>query len=72
LWLFASCAIYVTIKEIDPDEGDEVEGNHSELEVIHKQQGSGITVAETKRASAKRDEIATAMWDDYRARGRQI
>jgi DDE superfamily endonuclease len=58
--------ILVTIKEIDPDE--EYEEDSDDDEVTHEQQMSTITAAETQRASIKRDEIATAMWNNYRAR----
>lgn len=56
------------------DEEDEVEvraGGNDEDEEDESMLGAGITPAETRRADARRDAIAEAMWADYRRQRRR-
>jgi DDE superfamily endonuclease len=46
----------------------EVEEREDDDEIIEEIRGYGITAAESRRASIKRDEITIAMWTDYQAR----
>lgn len=59
-------------QEEDEEEGQNTEEEEDiEEEVIQEIQGYRITPAESRRASAKRDEIATAMWEEYQSRRRR-
>lgn len=72
----AIAALHNFIRTWDPDDlatedGDSDDnaadngGNHPNIPITPENLGGHISAAEKTRASAKRDEIAKAMWADY-------
>jgi hypothetical protein len=72
----ALCALHNILLSFKDEEELGVQSNQEEEEeeeeeIVQEIQGYIITSQESKRAAAKRDEIATAMWIEYQARKRR-